>query len=361
LAQGHPHRPFPPLTDELKAELKLTPEQVAQLERLHTDTRTAMEALRTQATDGTDNRREQMHQLHQQTKAKMAEILTPEQQTQWQALRAEHRAMREGIDHKAMHAALKAYRQDNILPVMQAQRAKLEATLSAADKQQLVEIRTQMMQARQAAKAERQQQRKQHAAGEAPDAPRHKRGHHGGEWKEKHPELAAKIQALATQYDADITALLEEVAPQRKQWEADQQAIRAKYLPADAPQHRHPSHGPDDAKHAERAKIKFLLMSPDKAPGTPAATAVALGASVYPNPTSGVATLTFDLPQAATLRITLLDERGNLVKTLAIERFDAGKQQYAVDATGINTGTWYIGINANNPTVAETVKLVVVK
>ena len=164
---------------------------------------------------------------------------------------------------------------------------------------------------------------------------------------------------MATQYDADITALLAEVAPQREKWEADQQAIRAKFLPADAPQHRRPGHAPDDAKHAEHAKIKFLLMSPDKAPGKP--TAITLGASVYPNPTSGAATLTFELPQAATLRITLLDERGNLVKTLAIERFEAGKQQYAVDASSINNGTWYIGINANNPKITETVKLVVVK
>ena len=66
------HRQHPPhmleLTDELKAELALTPEQVTAIESLQAKTKAAAEALRNNENLEREDRRSAMREIHQNTK-----------------------------------------------------------------------------------------------------------------------------------------------------------------------------------------------------------------------------------------------------------------------------------------------------
>ena len=153
------HRPHPPqmleLSDELKTELALTPEQVTAIENLQAKTKAAAEALRDNDNVAREDRRSAMREIHQNAKEELGGILSEEQMTQLREIRkakqAEHRALRESVDHKAMRQEMKAYREANIKPVMEAQRSKLDEELTAADKATLNEFRSTLEEAREQA------------------------------------------------------------------------------------------------------------------------------------------------------------------------------------------------------------------
>ncbi|PSR15120.1 MAG: hypothetical protein DA408_01470 [Bacteroidetes bacterium] len=371
MAQHGPQHPrFPAMTEELKTALQLSPEQVAQLEQLQQETQTAMVALREQDNLDQEAKRAQMHALHQRSKTQMETILSPEQQQQLhsfgEAKRQEHRTQQ-----KSMRKELQQYRQENIQPVMRAQRQKLDAVMRAEDQALLAKTRATLAAARAEHQAQRQEARKAKASQEPRQPGTHRKGPHQGNrqamWA-KYPAEKEALQTLAAKYDRDITALLEAIAPQREQWQADQKAIRDRYRPADAPQRperaeqgqRGDRHNPE--RRAQDAKIRFLLMdptAPEETAQKPAATTLA--ATAYPNPATTTTTLSFELSAAASVRIDLRNENGNVVKTISRDNFNAGKNQLTVDLSEVQNGTYYLTLHSRALADRQSVKVVVVK
>ena len=193
-----------------------------QSEIIITDQIKTEEALRNNENLEREDRRSAMREIHQNTKTELGEILNEEQLNKLRELRkakqAEHRALRESVDRKALRQELKAYREANIQPVMETQRAKLEAELSQADKASLTEYRATLAEAKEQARTERQQMREQR------QCPHHTR-HQKRDLREQHPEIFGALEEMVSSYDADITRLLEEVADQAEQWDADKKAI----------------------------------------------------------------------------------------------------------------------------------------
>jgi hypothetical protein len=364
----HPH--FPAMTEELKTALQLTPEQVTQMAQLQQETQTEMEALREQGNLDQEAKRAQMHAIHQRSKTQMETILSPEQQQQLrtfgEAKRQEHRAQQKG-----MREEMQQYRQENIQPVMRAQRQKLDAVMRAEDQALLAKTRATLAAARAEHQAQRQEARKAKASQEPRQHGAHRKGQHQGNRQEmwaKYPAEKEALQTLATKYDSDITALLEAIAPQREQWKADQKAIRDRYRPADAPERaERAEHGQrGDKNNADRraqgAKIRFLLLDPAAPEETAQQPAVnTFTATAYPNPATTTTTLSFELSAAATVRIDLRDESGNIVKTISRDNFNAGKNQLAVDLSELQNGTYYLTLNSRALAARQSVKVVVVK
>jgi len=81
--------------------------------------------------------------------------------------------------------------------------------------------------------------------------------------------------------------------------------------------------------------------------------------SVYPNPVSNAATISFTLPQTQKVSIQVFDGAGKLIKTIADTQMDAGVHQLTWDAAGVAKGIYYLKFNAGN--YAETKKLSVIK
>lgn len=377
------HRQHPPhlleLSEELKSELALTPEQVTAIENLQAKTKAAAEALHGNESVEREDRRAAMREIHQNAKAELGEILSDEQLEQLRELRkakhAEHRALRESIDRDAMRQELKEYREANIQPVMQAQRSKLETQLSAADKESLTEFRVTLAEAKEQARAERQQMREKRPENrsEARGQEGRPHRHHGQRHKkrglhEQHPEIFSALEAMVDRYDTDISTLLEEVAGQAEQWEADKKAIMQRHVPAELHekhQARHQGRQPHP-EHADKKelgrRIHFLLMEAPAEAEVSAQTEVrTIAAAAYPNPAVNATTLSFQLEEQSVVRIDLRDEQGALVKNITRATYAVGKNQVQIDLGDLNNGTYYLTLNSRKFQAPQSVKILVVK
>ncbi len=381
LAQ-HGHRmPAMELTEEMKTELGLGSEQVASLDKLHLETKEAMAALHERTDLDHEGKRAAARTIHEATKDRVAEILTDEQLTNLKELRAtekaERRELMESVDRKALRAELREYKKTEIAPVMQAQRLKLEEELSQEDQASLAEIRATLKKAKAAAKAEhREHKAQQSEEGKERDGRHAKRGHHRphsghkqSRLEESHPTEFAALTAMVDKYDTDITRLLEEVKPQQEEWRAAQKAIMERYIPADLQREHPPRRHQVDGERAERAelahKIHFLLKDPNQAKeeegSVDAPVVERIVAKTYPNPTTNSTILTFELPEATTMRIDLRDENGNLVKNITSEQFNAGHNKVVVDLADVQNGTYYFTMNSRTLKTPQSVKLIVLK
>jgi hypothetical protein len=380
LAQ-HGHRmPAMELTEEVKTELGLTSEQATSLDQLNQETKAAMTALHERTDLDQEGKRAAAREIHQATKDRVAEILTAEQLTNLKELRAaekaERRKLMEAVDHKALRAELREYKKTEIAPVMRAQRLKLEETLSQEDQASLAEIRATLRKAKAAAKAEhREHKAQQNEEGKARGGHHAMRGdhrpHHGQKpprLEESHPAEFAALAAMVDKYDADITRLLEEVKPQQEEWRAAQKAIKERYIPADLQREHPPRQHQPDGERAERAelahKIHFLLKvasQEEEEDRVDAPIVERIVANTYPNPTTNTTILTFELPEATTLRIDLRDENGNLVRNITREQFNAGQNKVTVDLGDVQNGTYYLTLNSRTLKTPQSVKLIVLK
>jgi hypothetical protein len=91
--------------------------------------------------------------------------------------------------------------------------------------------------------------------------------------------------------------------------------------------------------------------APDAAP-----TAFALGAPT-PNPTAGYASVSFDVPSAASVSIDVFDLLGRRVLTLVDGRFPAGRHLARMDAGSVSAGVYVVAMRAGD--FAATRRIVV--
>lgn len=99
-------------------------------------------------------------------------------------------------DRASMKAEVESYRTKNIEPIMLSQRQKLDAVMSAEDRDRLATLRRELSAGNQRSGATENNE----------------------------------VVAMVNKYDAQISNLLREVSANKIQWKADQDAIRAKYM-----------------------------------------------------------------------------------------------------------------------------------
>ncbi|MEL7220315.1 MAG: hypothetical protein AAGJ93_03285 [Bacteroidota bacterium] len=212
------------MTEETKTALNLTDEQRVEIEALQIETAEAMEAAR----QGRD--RDAMKEAKQTERERLQEILNDDQMATLRSMRSENRADRslemagekptrertrpagdERVhpqkgentrsrdinreDRASLQAEIKAYRAENVTPIMTAQRQKLDVAMSADDRSRVAALRKELS-----------------ASGNLENASENK-----------------EVVTLVNRYDEQISSLLMEVSANKLQWKADQDAIRAKY------------------------------------------------------------------------------------------------------------------------------------
>jgi len=240
--QGHPRGERGPIPiEKLQEELDLTDEQVTQLEQLRDETRQAVQGLRKNG----ERNREEMRTLLAAQKEKAAQVLTAEQRNQLEQLRAEKGPRWSEEDRAQLKAEVQAYRQNNIDPVLQQQRAKLEEKISPQNKALIAELRSLRPE-----KGERPSEEQREAMRTRQD----------------------DISYLLTTYKAEIRSLFEDIKPQAEQWRSDLKAIHEQYRPEDAPA-KNRAKGrkngrkrgqPDGSRHDDMGWLRplhFLLMN----------------------------------------------------------------------------------------------------
>jgi hypothetical protein len=396
----HPPRPFHAI-EQHKAELEITESQQAQLDELKASFQEEAKALREQDLEH-DAKREAMHSLMDGLKTDLEDILTEAQTTQLKSLmKAKHK------EHKARmkeaHDDLKVYKDENIKPVMLAQRQKLEAKISAEDRAEIAQLREVVAKRKAERKAAWEAAK---AKGERPDRPA----------REEHPEREA-IKQLVDKYDTEIEALFAEIEPQAKQWKEDMQFIMqahrpegsefqgsksqgdkfqgskfqdsksqgskfqgdkfqgsksqgsksqgsksqgdkfqgsksqgSKFRSGNPHGHKGKGHKAKGGGHPEGGifhKARFLLMDPAEEATASTAGMLVQETKAYPNPANEVLTLDYELVKSAQVDIQIHSKEGQLQQTLPQGQLKAGSQSVRLDVSSLRDGAYYLSVIAD--------------
>ena len=269
--------------------------------------------------------------------------------------------------HKAFRAEMKAYHQANVLPVLKAQRQKLDAVMSADDRQKVSDLRAQKKTAREKMRAQRKEFRKNHKKGERPeltDAQKQAR-------KEQHKarrQARTAAWEIADKYETTIEKLMAEMKPQHEQWRKDLKAIRVKHF-GEHKKGEHPRMGKKGKGHPRHGKrhhgkrmrgmrmlshpLAFLMFDPakpEKADDKGKATSV-----IYPNPSSSASSIEYSLIKSENVNIQLVDANGKLVKQVLNTTKSAGNHSQTIDMEGLKTGTYYLRIKTSAGTETKRI------
>lgn len=265
---------------------------------------------------------------------------------------------------KAYREDVKAYNKQNVWPVVKAQRLKLEAVMSEADKQKVTDLRAQMKESRTKMRAFRKEMRENHKKGEGrPQLTEAQKTTLKAERKARRKAHHAAWD-VADKYETTIEKLIEEMKPKAEQWKKDLKALRVKHFGERKKRDR--KHG----KMGRRGKrghfkgrgmrgmrrvfrpVSFLMLDPaksDMGEGSGEATIV------YPNPSNRETKVNFNLTKTENVSIQLMDANGKLVKEVMNESKTAGSHSQVIDMSALKNGTYYVVIKTSKGTESKRV------
>lgn len=368
---GQRGRHHPPnrmkIVETMKADLNLSAEQTAQIEKLKADFKEQVKAIKEDESKERSEKRAAMKILMDSQKAAVGEILTVEQKTLLEEKKAAHKDERKAkmearkAEREVLKAALKTYRTQNIEPVLLAQRTKLEAILSDEDKAEIAELRVAF-----AAKKAEMEKRKVawRANGEKRNEVDRKAKMEARkaykEARENDKSLKA-LKILVEKYEHQIEELYVEIKPQQIAWKAEQKKIIQQYKPErnieDKKHHTtegyrrsrgekaHHRKGEGRRGHhlgieGKMKKGHFLLLDPNQLIQDSQATALTQ-IKIYPNPATSRNTLDYEVKEAGRIKIEIHDEQGRLVKVLLDEEKAAGQYQLNTDLSALKNRTYF--------------------
>lgn len=364
--RGRHHPPNRMKTVEtMKEDLNLSEKQAAQIEKLKADFKAQLKAIKEDESKERSEKRAAMKILMDNQRTAFGEILTVEQKTLIEEKKAaqkdERKAKMEArkADREELKAALKTYRAENIEPVLLAQRAKLEASLSNEDKAEIAELRVAFA----AKKAEMEKRKVEwRANGEKRrevdrKAKMETRKAHKETRENDEPFKTLKV--LVEKYEHQIEELYVEIKPQKIAWEAEQKKISQQYRPernkGDKEHYATEGHkrsrekahyrkggrrGHHLGKEGKMKKGHFLLLEPNQVIQNSQATALTQ-IKVYPNPATSRNTLDYEVKEAGRIKIEIHDAQGRLVKVLLDEEKSAGQYQLNTDLSAFKNRTYF--------------------
>ena len=345
--------------EHLTEALDLNEEQQTQLKAILKDGMKKQMALKEQEGERKDKKEAFKAIRDEQMKAVEA-ILTKDQLVTFEAqkkesaekmkeMRQKRMAMRkkgDKVDKKSIKSEMQSYKEENIQPVLNAERRKFDQYLTSDEKQTINEVRGKLK----AQKAEFASFKKNHKKGdEISDEQKAK----FTTAKEEMKAEMEKVKTIAKKYETQLKAVRENIAPQREKWQADMKKIAEKHgveyekgdmekRKEERTKERKGEHSKKQGKRGKRGEfgkrgmkemspVGFLLLNPDEAPKTTKVTYVETTIKVYPNPAQSFNNIAFNLATAGDIIIELHDQDGNLIKTVLNEYRPAGSHTVRVN------------------------------
>ncbi|MBK7869689.1 MAG: T9SS type A sorting domain-containing protein [Saprospiraceae bacterium] len=156
-----------------------------------------------------------------------------------------------------------------------------------------------------------------------------------------------KVKALVDKYGADIETLYSEIATQEKQWQADRKAIFEKYNPkkegTKAPHQKKARPERTNERGDFHKKLSFLLLNPNAE--TPAETKqIERKVNTFPNPASEKQNLEFEVMQAGKVLVEIIDQQGNVVKTVFNGTLEKGTTKLEVSLENLKNKFYFYRI-----------------
>ncbi|WP_299459536.1 T9SS type A sorting domain-containing protein [uncultured Microscilla sp.] len=263
---------------------------------------------------------------------------------------------------KAYRTEARAYKQKNVLPVIKAQRIKLDAVMSVADRQKVDDLRAQKKAARKKMRAHRKEMRKLHKKGERPQLTETQKQEMKAMRKARRNAKFAAWQ-IVDKYETTVEKLIAEIKPQQEQWHKDLKAIRVKHFgerkPASHKTGEHKRHHKRKGHHGKRRHgmrkmlhpVRFLLFDP----AATTKTKPGKNTTIYPNPLGTESKVEYTLIQTERVTIRLVDANGKFIKEVLNETKSAGTHAQKVDMRELKNGTYYLRIKTSAGTQTKRI------
>lgn len=257
--------------------------------------------------------------------------------------------------HRNMKPEMKAYLEENILPIVKIQRQELDKALSQEEIERLDEIRSEM-------KSMRTLQLEKHKSlRESDEKPSLEERKEMRSYRNKMHEMMDEVAVMAEKYDAEISALLDEIKPEMENWKNDMKSSMGENRQHKG-QHqrnercitsgngngrklngrRHKNfHGMKNILSPER----FLLWNPEEpfpfqenANMNTDENAI----NLYPNPAKSDVQISIMLEQDSDVEIFIMDKDGDQIKNLGKESATKGLFSKTIDTGNLENGLYFV-------------------
>ena len=281
---------------------------------------------------------------------------------------------------QALKKELKTYTDNSIKPVITEQRNKLDAYLSKSEQKEIASLR-EKTKAQKIASMKFRKELKE--AGVRRDELSEEQLATSRNLRKTQRQLHTQAWAIIDAHEDEINALLDELKPQIEEWRKEMREIKSKHMPEGmrnrgdwnkmqtTPGKERMKRGGHQGKGRSgfragrggmgnisslRNPVAFLLHSPEASlPFEESAPEL----SVFPNPTSAPNSLKFELSESGPVQINLLDNQGNLIKSLINEEMRAGSHLRKFNLGELEEGVYiYQSKTANG---ISTKKLIIEK
>ncbi|MBX2844005.1 MAG: T9SS type A sorting domain-containing protein [Flammeovirgaceae bacterium] len=278
------------------------------------------------------------------------------------------------FDRKALKEELKAYFDENIKPVLKEKRAKLELELSAAEKDIIESIRSQI-------KADKEKMRKvreKRSTENLTEAQLIERR----ELMKEHRKFMNKAWAIVENHETTFDEIMLDLAQNRKTWQEDIQAIMEKHKgDMDEIKERrkeeerengngHRGKGRKGGKRfggmqggglshkmmmIEKSDVMFLLWDGEsdfmeKRGERDKSNQDVL---IFPNPGTSSTQIEYAIETAGNVAITIHNKQGELVKSIINEEKPAGTYTQNLDISDLESGLYFYKINSADGMVTK--------
>ena len=272
-------------------------------------------------------------------------------------------------DRTKFHQEFHTYVQTNIHPVLQSQRASLDQSLSLEAQQEITEIRKGLKDLRDQMKDARPgRMGKKHGSDAIRETPSPEQIELRRSHMKVRRQLMTRAWAVADRYEDEIYQLQDELAPQLQIWREDLQSLKNTYQPEErgshhSPKperprqgiaeqglhkshkgHRRPGHHKMRFLQVAHSPVSFLLWDPSEPMPERNHFSETNSLSVFPNPSPGNSTLSFEMEKAGSAVIELLDPQGNLEKSWTLRDLRAGTHRTRIETTSLESGLYVIRI-----------------
>ncbi|WP_020530159.1 T9SS type A sorting domain-containing protein [Flexithrix dorotheae] len=276
------------------------------------------------------------------------------------------------FDRKALKEELKAYFEENIKPVLQEKRAQLEVELSAAEKDQIENIRSQM----ESDKEKIREMRAKRSSDELSDAELLERR----EMLKEHRKFMDKAWVIVDNHEGTFDKIMVDLAQNRKTWQEDIHAILEKYKEdMDEIEERrkdgrgngsdHRGEGRKGGKRfggrnagmphkmmmLEKSDVMFLLWDgeSDFFGGRGDRDRANQNILIFPNPGTDNTQIEYAIETAGNVTITIHNKQGELVKSVINEEKQAGTYTQDLDISDLENGLYFYKIISTDGTVTK--------
>lgn len=261
-----------------------------------------------------------------------------------------------GVDpekRKQVRAQMKAYAEQNIMPVIIENRMDFEDFLTAEERETIADLRVRQQELKSQAKAHRQAMRNNRQADHNYEPTEEERNQRRLARKEMRL-IATAVYEIIDEHEDFFLAMEGDMADKKETWKNDMKAIMESARGSSERRegqermgkgrrggHRGPRGHGGHGMREMLGPVAFVLMDPSnpELPGDDLAPV-----SIFPNPTAAKQSISVDLRQSGIVKVELVDADGKLLDTLFNGNLGSGSNQIEVDLSDYSGSQYFYKI-----------------